>query len=62
MLKEVNVQKLAPVFSSWITPKAGQPISHGQGVLLDHGSVGVVPAEAILVHHDELLGQGEREN
>ena len=48
MLTEVNVQKLAPVFLSWMTPKAGQPIRHGQGVLLDHGAVGVVPGEAAL--------------
>ena len=45
-----------------MTPKAGQAVRYGQGVPLDHESVGVVPAEAILVHHDELLGQGEREN
>ena len=45
-----------------MTPKAGQPVKDGQGVPLDHGAVGFVPAEAILAHHGELLGQGEREN
>ena len=44
-----------------MTPKAGQAVRHGQGVPLDHGDVGVVPAEAILAHLGELLGQGERE-
>ena len=62
MLKEVNVQKLPPVFSSWITPKAGQPVSHGQGVPLDHGAVAVVPAEAILAHHGVLLDKGKGRN
>ena len=61
MQKGLDEQKLAPVFSSWMTPKAGQAVRHGQGVLLDHGAVGVVPAEAILAHHGELLGQGEGE-
>ena len=44
-----------------MTPKAGQPVRDGQGVPLDHGAVAVVPAEAVLYHHGELLGQGERE-
>ena len=44
-----------------MTLKAGEAVRHGQGVPLDHGAVAVVPAEAILAHLGELLGQGERE-
>ena len=38
------------VFWCWITPKAGLPVKHGQGVLLYHGAVAVVPVEAIHAH------------
>ena len=62
MQKGLDEQKLAPVFSSWITPKAGQPIRDGQGVPLDHGAVAVVPAEAILAHHGQLLDKGKGRN